>query len=125
MPMMLAGIGAFLGLVSVALVLQVKRKISEAFAFGLCVLGLVCLWVFPTAGSGFRGDLPGVKLETLAERAEQAASEAVASKEEVQRLAATVAETGEQIRTMQRQLLLHEEELTRTELAQALQTCSS
>ncbi len=102
--MSLLGLGfvAFAVCVAVAVVLRVLNRTSDAFALGLCTIGLLCVYFFPKAGSEFKAKLPGgVELETIAQRAEQAADKAVASKEEVQRLAAEVAAASQRIDAVQ------------------------
>ncbi len=107
MTMLALGVGAFVCLAAVAIVLRVKRKVSDVFALGLCAVGLASVWVFPKAGSPFRAELPGgTKLETLAERAEHAADRAAASRQEVERLAAQVAQTSQRIDAVQGDLRL-------------------
>ena len=67
------GVGAFVGLMALSILLRVQRKISDPFAAALCTFAMVCLWMFPQAGAGFRAELPGLTLETIT-RAEQAAA---------------------------------------------------
>lgn len=99
------GVLAFAVIIAFNVFLVVMQAIPISFAVVMVFVGLACLWVFPKIGTGFRLELPGGgKLETLVQRAEDAAGTAVASKEEAERLAAQIKQAEERIEAVQRDL---------------------
>lgn len=105
-------------LIATAVVLVARKQIPSAFAFGLCLIAVALLWVLPKAGTDFKAELKpgGLSLETLVARAENAASSAMASKEEVTRLAEKVQRSAAAIVTIQRRFLEQEKSDVEAEL---------
>jgi hypothetical protein len=100
------GLLSFFAATTLATVLTVRYKAPQGFTVTVLLVGLASVWVIPNAGRPGRMDIPGFKMETLAERAEKAADTAVASKEEVERLTTEVRVAQQYIQRVHQEMRL-------------------
>lgn len=101
----LCGVVSFATLVALSVVLSARRLVPTSVAVTLIVVGLGSLWAFPTVGKEGKLGLPGgITIERAAQRAEQAASKAVAEREEIERLASQVKEAHRRIEVVHQEM---------------------